>query len=248
MIYYTVRPGDTLKSLSVRFHIPVRSLLSANPGLQQPYRIPVGQQLRIPVESIRTAHNPPGAAAPYISANELGLRNTLRELWEEHVAWTRLTILSAASDSPDLNATIARLLRNASDMAAALRPIYGETDAVKFGRLIHDHLSIALQLVEAAKQGNTQAALEAEKQWYANADQIAGFLNSINPYIDRAAFQNMLYTHLALTKEEAVERLNHAYEKDIAAYDQIEAEALRMADLMSDGIVKQFPRSFRQMR
>jgi LysM repeat protein len=244
LIYYTIKPGDTIYNLASQYNIPAASIITANPGIY-PYNLMIGQQIRIPTAS---NNNPPGTRRVRISSispGELKLRNALRKLWEQHVAWTRMTILSAAADAPDLSVTANRLLRNAADMAAALKPYYGETNAANFGRLIHDHLTIAMQLVTAAKQGNAPAAQEAQRQWYANADQIADYVHTLNPYIDRDAFRKMLYTHLALTKEEAVNRLNHNYEKDTALYDQIEDEVLDMADMMSAGIVRQYPNLFR---
>lgn len=240
MIYYTVRPGDTVYRLAARFNVPVNAILAANPGLY-PYNLLVGQQIMIPVEQS------PGQGSPAacIFPNELNLRQQLRKLWEEHVAWTRMTLMDAAAGSPGLEQTANRLLRNATDMADALRPLYGDANANRFGNLIHDHLTIALDLVNAAKAGNAQAAQEAEKKWYANADQIAQFLNSINPYIDREAFRQMLYTHLALTKDEATSLLNRDYARSIALYDQIQNQALGMADAMANGIVRQFPQLFR---
>lgn len=42
--------------------------------------------------------------------------------------------------------------------------------------------------------------------------------------------REMWFEHLALTKSEAVARLNHDYTKDIAIFDQVEKQALMMAE------------------
>jgi hypothetical protein len=49
---------------------------------------------------------------------------------------------------------------------------------------------------------------------------------------------------MPMAKNEAVLRLSKKYNSDIAAYDQIEKQALEMADVFTDGIIKQFPNSF----
>jgi len=53
--------------------------------------------------------------------------------------------------------------------------------------------------------------------------------------------REMWYKHLALTKAEAVAILTGNYIKGIAIFDQIEEEALMMADDFAEGIVQQFP-------
>lgn len=225
-IEYTVKLGDTLYELAQKYNTTVSAIIAANPGVNFK-NVQVGTKIIIPQPE----------ASKSITAMEL--RDTLRELWEQHVAFTRMAIISIASDNPDLNPTLARLLRNPADMARALKPFYGE-NADKFGNLIKEHLTIAAALVNAAKAGNTAAAESAEKQWYANADKIADFLHSINPYISADIFKKMLYSHLSMTKAEAVARLAKDYEKDIALYDKIENQALEMADTMANGIIKQF--------
>jgi LysM repeat protein len=244
VFYYQIKPGDTIYKLSTRFNIPAELILSVNPGIN-PNNLLIGQRILIPTETGTPGNGSQPGNSGGISLRELKLRQDLRKLWEEHVAWTRMAILSTAAGSPDLDPTAARLLRNADDMGAALKPLYGEGNGARFADLIREHLNIALRLVTAAKQGDNQAAREEERRWYANADQIAAFTNSINPNINEEAFRNMLYTHIALTKEQALAILGGDYEKGIALYDQIEDQALDMADAMADGIVRQFPTVFR---
>lgn len=245
LITYVIKPGDTIYKLAERFHSSEYAILSANPGIY-PYNLVTGQIVAIPVENSGMTQNQGNrnTAPAGITANQMNLISDLRKLWMEHVFWTRLAIISMVNNLPDQTPVTNRLLRNATDMAAALRPIYGDAVATKFGSLISEHLTIAAQLVNAAKQGDTEAAQRAEKAWYANADQIAAYLSSINPYISKEDFKNMFYNHLALTKAEAAAEIKKDYVNSIALFDQIEKQALTMADTMSGGIIRQFPGTF----
>jgi hypothetical protein len=180
-------------------------------------------------------YNPGG-----LNAAQLALHNAWRALWKQHVFWTRMTIISAAHDLPDLPQVSARLLRNAPDMGALMRRYYGDSIAAGFTELIRQHLLIAIDLVSAAKKGDTAAAAAAEKAWYANADDIAVFLSSINPYWPQQQVRDMFYTHLALTKAEAVAILSGEHQKSIEIYDQIERQIRDMADMFTYGMVRQF--------
>ena len=46
-------------------------------------------------------------------------------LWEDHVTWTRLAVISLTADTPDTEATVARLLKNQTDIGNAVKPFYG---------------------------------------------------------------------------------------------------------------------------
>jgi hypothetical protein len=179
-----------------------------------------------------------------ISKAEAVLNQVFRMLWEQHVAWTRMLIISIAAGLPDEELVTERLLRNPPDMAAVFRRYYGDRIASRFSSLMKDHLVLAAQLVKDAKAGNSQAAEEAEKKWYANADEIAAFLSTINSNWPKSVLMNMLHEHLSMTKDEAVLRLSKKYNSDITVYDQIEKQALEMADAFTDGIIKQFFNNF----
>lgn len=178
------------------------------------------------------------------SKSAIDLKNHMRVLWEQHVFWTRLTIVSLVFSLPDSDTVIARLLHNAVDMGNLLKPYYGEQAAEKYAHLIKEHLVIAADLIKAAKAGDSTTAATVEKKWYANGDEIVAFWHSINPYLPLTDFRKMFYDHLAMTKAEAVYMLQHDYQSSVEVFERIESEALQMADLLSTIIIQQFPSVF----
>ncbi|MEO4052065.1 hypothetical protein [Solibacillus sp. CAU 1738] len=175
-----------------------------------------------------------------ISKTEADFMAMNRLLWMEHVNWTRMTIMGIVFNLPDLPFVQERLLKNATDLGNCLRPFYGDQIANHYAELIKEHLVIAAELVTAAAKGDNETAQQKEKAWYENADQIVAFLSSINPFINKQELQKMFYSHLSLTKEEAVNMLQKNYEADIEVFDKIEAEAMAMSDMIASAIVKQF--------
>ena len=238
---YTIQSGDSLWLIAQRFHTTIREIASLNPGLNTS-NLFVGQTIRIPNKSCLKPMRPPfrgiGGATQILS-------NQMRLLWEQHIYWTRMAILSMTFGLPDTEAVINRLLQNPKDFESVLTQYYGKDIAAKFAELFTSHLTIAAELVKAAKAGNRAAAADAEKRWYANADQIADFLGGINPYWSAQEWRKMLYDHLAMTKTEAVDILTQKYEDSISVFENIEQEALEMSDMMTQGIAKQFYQYFR---
>jgi len=176
--------------------------------------------------------------------SKVELNRRLRSLWMEHIFWTRLTVNSIVDRLPDEKATTARLLRNPSDFAKALEPIYGGQIAAQFEKLLSSHLTIAAELVKALRDGKKREAENAQKRWFVNADNIADFLARINPYWSREEWRRMMYEHLRLLGQEVSYRIDKNYQENIAINNLIEPQALHMADVMTSGIVQQFPGSF----
>jgi hypothetical protein len=171
--------------------------------------------------------------------------DAMRKLWEDHITWTRLYIVSFAADLPDTDMVAERLLQNQTDIGNAIRPIYGDDAADQLTQLLTDHILGAVNLLTAAKAGDTAATEEASAAWYANADDIATFLNSANP--DNWPLEDLqaeMKMHLDLTLAEAQARLAGDFAGDIAAYDEVHEHILGMADILSSGIINQFPDMF----
>jgi len=173
-----------------------------------------------------------------ITAHQLAFRNQMRVLWEQHVAWTRLAIVSFADGSPDLAATEARLLRNQTDIGNAIAPFYGHAAGTALTGLLRQHILIAVDILVDVKAGH-QRALDADlRRWDANANRIAAFLHGANPHSwTLHSMRQMMHRHLALTTGEAVNELSGKYEASVAAYDRVEREILGMADMLSTGII-----------
>ena len=176
--------------------------------------------------------------------NFLYLNNLMRMLWEQHAAWTRMTIISIAEGLADEEVTTQRLLRNPGDIAAVFRCYYGNQIADCLKNLLTEHLILASQLIKAVKACDTTAAADIERRWYANGEQIVTFLSRINPYWSRETMLNLWRVHLDQVKAQAVARLNKNYALDIYYYDIGELHLLHMADELTQGIVRQFPQCF----
>jgi len=116
-----------------------------------------------------------------IANNATKLILALRDLWVDHTTWTRNYIISFLTGLPDTNLVAQRLLKNQEDLGNAIKPFYGSEAGNKFTSLLKDHISGVVELLKAAKVGNSTAAAIAEKDWYQNADQIATFLSNANP-------------------------------------------------------------------
>lgn len=168
------------------------------------------------------------------------LVNYFRLLWEEHVYWTRMAVMAILNNLAETPQITERLLRNPSDFAQAIEVYYGDEAAQRFKQLMYDHLTIAAELFTAEKEGNKTAYADADQRWHDNADAMAAFLSTLNPYWHEDDWSAMMKEHLDLLSENVRQMLNGQYEDSTNGFDEIEMQALEMADMMADGIMRQF--------
>jgi hypothetical protein len=174
------------------------------------------------------------------------LHDKMRKLWEDHIVWTRLAIISFAEGTADLDPTLDRLLRNQDDIGDAIKPFYGAKAGERLTALLKDHINGAVDLLVAAKSGDQQSFEQANAAWYRNGRQVADFLHRANPANwARGVMRGMMKTHLDQTLSEAAHRLGGEYRADIRDYDAIHHHILEMADALSAGLIAQFPGRFR---
>lgn len=173
------------------------------------------------------------------------LHDNMRTLWQDHGTWTRLTIVSFADNSPDLQVTQDRLLANQTDIGNAIKPYYGADAGNKLTALLQQHIMTAAGVLKAAKSGNPGEVDQAKAAFYANGNQIAEFLHNANPGnwpLD--ATQNMMKMHLDQVVEMGSDELTHRYADSVGVWNAYRDHILAMADTLSNGIMKQFPNQF----
>lgn len=185
-------------------------------------------------------------AAHVRTAKAIRLHDRMRALWEEHGSWTRMVIVSFVGNLADLPAAEQVLLHNQVKIGAAVKPYYGKAAGDQLTRLLTQHILGAVDVLVAARSGDADKLNQAEAAWYANGREVADFLHAANPrFLSRAAARAMMKEHLDQVIEQAVDELHGDYAAGARAFGPYIRHILDMADMISGGIVRQFPARFR---
>jgi len=264
----------------------------------------------------------------------------MRELWSDHIVYTRNFIVSATAAQPDTAEVLQRLLRNQDEIGEAIKPYYGDAAGSQLASLLRSHIQLAGKALVAAKGNQTaqvgmlqstyvssgmgenrtdtitvrgdtahtdririnaqnpnapmrgdttkaragvtkqptvrpdtaapanvyaegQVQVQASQQaaqagqvdtvalnqavaaLKANADSIAMFLSQANPRgFAREPLRGGFQMHIDLLLKEATAQINKDWSGSVAAFDESLDQGQQMADMLSEGIMKQFPSRF----
>ena len=197
------------------------------------------------------AGSSPGASAARhhdrpITTKALAFHDAMRALWESHGTWTERAIVDFVGGLPDTQFAINRLLRNQTDIGNAVKPYYGRKAGNRLTALLKGHIKAAVAGLEAAKSGDSNATAKAKAAFYANGNRIARFLHAANPHHwSLHAMKRMMRIHLNQVVGLAVDQLQGRYSAAVRLYDVYIGHILDMADMLSTGIMQQFPARFR---
>lgn len=169
----------------------------------------------------------------------------MRKLWSAHMYWTLLTVDAFYNDPKGVDAKLHRLLQNQKDIGAASVPFYGQAAGDKLAELLKEHIQGAVPVLQAAKSDDKAALDKAVKNWYANAKEIGDFLASANPKNWMAKdTESALEMHITHTIAYSVSILKSDYTQSFGGFEEALHHMLHLADILSDGIAKQFPEKF----
>ncbi len=169
------------------------------------------------------------------------LQAALRNLWMGHIFWVRnYVLMSKLKDSAAAAVADAQVVADARAIADAVSPYYGKAASDKLFALLAGHYGAIKEYMSAAYAGNATAKNAAVQKLNANADEIATFLSSANPNWPRQTLLGALRAHGAhhVMQIDAVNAGDYKMEADVWA--QMTMHIYTIADVLADGIEKQF--------
>ena len=244
LITHVTRRGDSLYHLARHYQTTVSAILALNPQINPNYMM-TGTAITICPGNYLSMQNDSNISDCPDFSKDLTLLVDMREAWSQHVYWTRMLLISIAERLKDQQNVTRRLLRNPADIAEIFARYYPADTAKSIEQLLTEHLQIGAELITALRDKDSTKAQELQRQWYANADEMAEAFSEINPEYVKEEVRQMLYEHLRLTTDEVAMRLAGNYPADIDAFDKVEEEAMMMADYFTWGIIGQYPEKFR---
>lgn len=176
----------------------------------------------------------------YITYGQMNLTNNLRRLWTQLVMWRRALIVSEAANFGDMAVVAERLYHVPTDFKDTFEVFFGTDIAKRFESLLSEQIALSVEKIKAEKEGNREIVDANTVKMYQNADEMAAFLAQINPYWSEEMWQNLLYKYYSTTNLEMVMILAGRYEEAVALYENLEAQALDIADYMAKGFIQYF--------
>jgi hypothetical protein len=176
----------------------------------------------------------------------LELNQVMRKLWSDHMHWTLATVDAFFNEPKQLQVKLNRLLDNQKEIGSAIVPFYGQAGGDKLTKLLTEHIMGAVPVLKAAQNNDKTALDKSLADWYKNADEIAVFLSAANPKNwPEVDTKGALKSHITHTTEYAVNILKGEYTTSLKGFETALNHMLMLADLLTEGIAKQFPEKFK---
>lgn len=185
------------------------------------------------------------ALAKKPSNKPVELKLALEHLWADHIFMIRAFVISTRDGKLEAaGAADEKIVKNAGEIAGSIAPVYGTDASNKLSDLLAVHYGAIKDYMNASFSNDGDAKRLALDKLNANADGIADFLSSANPFLPRSTLLALLQAHVGhhVAQIDAVNAGDLASELGI--WKDMERNIYVIADALADAIVKQFPDKF----
>ncbi|MGE5027110.1 MAG: hypothetical protein ACM3JK_01410 [Betaproteobacteria bacterium] len=184
----------------------------------------------------------PKAAAAPPGLKEIELTIALRDLWDGHIFWVRNVVVATHyHDAKAAKAAEDQVVQNAKNIGDAIAGFYGKEAGDKLFKLLAGHYGAVKDYMNASFKGDKKAETAATDKATKNAEEIASFLSSANPYLPK----DVLFSLLAAHYGHHVTQIDNVAAKDFAAeahnWDAMLKHINGVADTLAGALAKQFP-------
>ncbi len=173
------------------------------------------------------------------------LQQTLRDLWVGHNFWVRHVVSNIATNDPEeRDAAEKEVVANTKQIASTMTPFYGEVASQKLFSLLDMNIGAVREYSEATVAGNKRQQDAALAHLASNADDIAVFLNGVNPYLPKDTVRGLIAAHGAHHVLQINQYKGKEYAHLGATWPMMRQHVYVIADTLTAALVKQFPSKF----
>ncbi len=185
-------------------------------------------------------------AKPKINTKTVELRLALRDLWIGHIFWVRNEVLMTKLGNTDAaKAASDKAVENAKAIANSVSPFYGQGSSDKLFSLLAGHYGASKEYMAATYDMKKDAQSEATDKMKKNAEEIAAFLSGANPKNwPKPTLASALLAHVGHHIAQIDQLNSNDYAGEANTWDAMKKHMYVIADVLADGIAKQFPKKF----
>jgi hypothetical protein len=182
---------------------------------------------------------------PKLTPKTVELKMDMRGLWAGHIFWVRNVVLSTKyGDTEAAKVAEEKVVENAKAIADAIVPLYGKEAGDKLFGLLAGHYGAVKEYMTTAFAGDAAGKGAAVEKIKKNAGEIATFLSSANPNWPKETVLGLLMAHGGHHIAQIDQVNSKDYSAEAKTWDDMRKHIYVIADALTDGIVKQFPKKF----
>jgi hypothetical protein len=173
------------------------------------------------------------------------LRANLVALGTQHMDLTAQAVDAALDGSPNADAAKADLIKNGTEISAAIGSVYGADAQAKFQDIWNLHLNDFVKYAVASKGGDAAgkaAALQDINTGYTMP--ISKLLSGANPNLPEKALVDGFNEHIDMTAQMIDDHVKGDYTGEASLREQSVEHLKGLMTTLSGAIVKQYPAKF----
>lgn len=175
-----------------------------------------------------------------VTQEQLELVRKLGQLWQQMAVLTRSLIVSASGNLGDIQVITDRLTTLPDALAGVLGQYFEKQEVSHFKELMQEHIAAISALIIAEKNNDRKTVNQETVFLYDNANRIAAYLASINPFWDQGQWSELLNDYIEMFFADLVARLTNNFTKEIDIFEDFLSQAMKIADYTAQGMMQKF--------